>query len=558
MLPFFFAPRLVTEGYKRLKLLHGSVNRPVDFSTTQKIQAQARKLFAEGIPGGNAKTPKAPLQIDRTRQVFVNRNLRMSTIELVGFDMDYTLAIYHQRRIEELSFEMTLQKLVDAYGYPPEILHIPYDPHFAIRGLFIDKTNGNLVKMDRFGHVGRVMHGRRPLDSTEYRRLYRDERIRAFYPPYASDAWIDTLFSLPEACLFADIIDMLELHKKQPVDYAKLCLNIREAIDSIHRDGPLKETILKNIAHYIYKDNELGPTLHKLRSGGKKLFLLTNSPHDYTQAVMSYLLDDANPEYPSWKNYFDFILTDARKPLFFSGNAPFESIDDTEPESLSRGIPTTLERGKIYQRGNLADFERMIKIRGEAVLYVGDHIYGDILKSKQASLWRTCMVVQELEDEMSYLESRSEDILTLSKLEQFRKNLDEEISSVRAASNLLERRLEKKTPRPSLLESRKAARAALETLRQRFRETNDLSRQLALEIDKGFNEYWGLVFKEGSETSRFGEQVEQYACIYTSRVSNLSFYSPMQYFRSARDFMAHERDGVLGWKQAENGTENSH
>ncbi len=41
-------------------------------------------------------------------QVFVNRNLRMADIELVGFDMDYTLAIYHMRRLEQLSFDMTL------------------------------------------------------------------------------------------------------------------------------------------------------------------------------------------------------------------------------------------------------------------------------------------------------------------------------------------------------------------------------------------------------------------------------------------------------------------
>jgi len=60
-------------------------------------------------------------------------------------------------------------------------------------------------------------------------------------------------------------------------------------------------------------------------------------------------------------------------------------------------------------------------------------------------------------------------------------------------------------------------------------------------VETGFNPYWGLMFKEGTENSRFGEQVEQYACIYTSRVSNLLAYSPMQYFRSPRDFMPHER-----------------
>jgi hypothetical protein len=142
-------------------------------------------------------------------------------------------------------------------------------------------------------------------------------------------------------------------------------------------------------------------------------------------------------------------------------------------------------------------------------------------------------------------------VWTLSELEQLRKNLDEEIASARTEFNLLERRFDKEEVTSTLLDSRRAKRASLEALRQRFRETNDLTRQLALEIDKGFNAYWGLVFKEGSETSRFGEQVEQYACIYTSRVSNLSFYSPMQYFRSARDFMAHERDNIKAGDKGE-------
>jgi hypothetical protein len=48
------------------------------------------------------------------------------------------------------------------------------------------------------------------------------------------------------------------------------------------------------------------------------------------------------------------------------------------------------------------------------------------------------------------------------------------------------------------------------------------------------------LLKEASETSSFGDQVEEYACIYTSRVSNLLAYSPLQYFRSPRDQMPHE------------------
>jgi len=35
--------------------------------------------------------------------------------------------------------------------------------------------------------------------------------------------------------------------------------------------------------------------------------------------------------------------------------------------------------------------------------------------------------------------------------------------------------------------------------------------------------------------------VEDYACVYTSRVSNFLAYSPVQYFRAPRALMPHER-----------------
>jgi hypothetical protein len=53
--------------------------------------------------------PHAHREVPHARQVFVNRNLRMDKIEAVGFDMDYTLAIYHLVRLETLAFRMTLR-----------------------------------------------------------------------------------------------------------------------------------------------------------------------------------------------------------------------------------------------------------------------------------------------------------------------------------------------------------------------------------------------------------------------------------------------------------------
>ncbi len=137
----------------------------------------------------------------------------------------------------------------------------------------VDKLHGNIFKMDRHDHVGRCYHGRRPLPPEELKRLYRDEKIHLSSPRFA---WIDTLFSLPEACLFAQVIEHLEA-EGAPVDYTRLYDDIREAIDTVHRDDTLKSEIQKDLARYILRDADLGPALHKLRSGGKKLFLLTNS-----------------------------------------------------------------------------------------------------------------------------------------------------------------------------------------------------------------------------------------------------------------------------------------
>lgn len=486
--------------------------------------------------------------IERSRQVFVNRNLRMSKIELVGFDMDYTLAIYHLRRIEQLSYDMTLRRLISHHGYPPEITQIHYDHNFVMRGLVVDKAHGNLIKMDRFGHVGRAYHGRRPLPRDIWQRLYRHERIRLKDPRYA---WIDTLFALPEACLYAGTIELLE-SEGRPVDYGKLYDDIREAIDTVHRDGSLKAEIRKDIGHFIFKDAELGSTLHKLRSGGKKLFLLTNSLWDYTNAVMQFMLDGCLPEYPSWRNYFDLVCCGSSKPAFFSEQRPFLELDVSAPEGRVVGEASSLERWKIYQGGNLLDFERMCGFAGETILYVGDHIYGDILKSKKTSLWRTCMVIQELEGEISYTDQRKEEILRLSEVEVIRARLDEEVNHRKVHLNLLERRLEKGdlevAERQKLEEERRRAKTELDKLRRSLKETTEIADAIEADVEEGFNPFWGLLFKEGNENSQFGEQVEQYACVYTSRVSNLLQYSPMQYFRSPRDLMPHERAGALAGK----------
>src|SRR5438067_12469746 len=406
-------------------------------------------------------------ELAHSRQIYTNRSLKMDEIALCGFDMDYTLAVYSMRQIEELAFHMTLDRMVQKLGYREELRGLNYDHEFVIRGLVVDKDQGNIFKMDRHNHVGRCYHGRRQLSLDERRALYQtNEKIRLSLPRFA---WIDTLFSLPEACLYAEIIETQEA-RGEKVDYHKLYDDTREAIDEVHRDGSLKSELRKDLGRFIKPDPELPSALHKLRSGGKKLFVLTNSLWDYTDAVMSFVLDGRLPEYPSWRNYFDYIIVGAQKPSFFAEQRPFSELD--QEGKIARPTADVLERGKVYEGGNLFEFERLCGHAGESVLYVGDHIYGDIIRNRKASQWRTCFVVQELQREIEYTEQHAQEVQRLNELDQLRTRLDDLINHHKLVLNSLDRKLERGGPVPADLEQRRQReKRDLEELRRAFKAT---------------------------------------------------------------------------------------
>ena len=112
--------------------LHGSVLGPVNRARAEEAARRARSiLIDEQLKALIGRADRAP--VPRPRQIYVNRNLKMANVSAVGFDMDYTLAIYHLRRIEQLSFDMTVAKLISKFGYPEEFSQIKYDHSFVMR-----------------------------------------------------------------------------------------------------------------------------------------------------------------------------------------------------------------------------------------------------------------------------------------------------------------------------------------------------------------------------------------------------------------------------------------
>ena len=50
----------------------------------------------------------------------------VSRIRAVGFDMDFTLAQYKQAALDEATYYLTLQTLVEEYKYPESILKLSF------------------------------------------------------------------------------------------------------------------------------------------------------------------------------------------------------------------------------------------------------------------------------------------------------------------------------------------------------------------------------------------------------------------------------------------------
>jgi 5'-nucleotidase len=487
------------------------------------------------LPIPDLSPSEAPSLLPRQHRIYVNRSLRFDSVSMVGFDMDYTLAIYKQEEMDRLSIEATAAKLVEL-GYPEHLRTMHFRADFPIRGLVIDRKLGNVLKMDRYRYVKKAYHGMRELSREDRHKLYHQKPLRIASERYH---WVDTLYALSEVAVFAAAIEELE-RAGENVDPGKLFDDIRRSIDLAHRDGSIVTEIATNPERYLTRDPELAPTFHKLRSSGKSLFLLTNSQPAYTDSVMSWLFDGSLGGYGSWRAFFDVIVTAAVKPRFFmQDDIPFEPGEPglAPPER-------SFERGRLYRGGCLERFRELTRSEGDHVLYVGDHIYGDVLRAKKETGWRTTMIVQEMDHEMRVHEAVTPMLERIDDLHSVRDLLHEELrarqSMLRRVTRDLDVAKDEGTPTTELSATRVHHKRLTERIKSRIRDLDLELEELEDRINTSFHPFWGSLFKAGPEVTLFGDQVEQYACLYTDRVSNFLHYSPVHYFRSPRDRMPHE------------------
>jgi HAD superfamily 5'-nucleotidase-like hydrolase len=465
------------------------------------------------------------------RGVFCNRTLNFRSIRAVGYDLDYTLVHYNVAAWEERAYDHSRDNLVKR-GWP--IAGLRFDREMVERGLVIDKELGNIVKANRFGFVKKAVHGTTPLDFEAQRTAYTRTQV-----DLSEERWVflNTLFSLSEGCLYAQLTELLDRGVLPgPLGYRELYERVRDSLDATHVEGELKAEVLAEPSRFVEDDAETALTLLDQKHAGEKLLLITNSEWSYADAMMKRAVERFLPPGLPWRDLFHLVIVGARKPDFFTSRAPaFEVVTDN---GLLRPDTRALLPGKVYFGGNAGLVERALGVSGDEILYVGDHMFGDVHVSKRALRWRTALVLRELEEEIKALGEFRRTEGRLSAVMEEKERVEAEAAQTRL--RLQRKRKGYGPPLGADDASEKALEAALDELRQRVAALDAVIGPMAQLSGELANRRWGLLLRAGNDKSHLARQVERYADVYTSRVSNLLAATPFVYLRSPRGSLPHD------------------
>ncbi|XP_057471869.1 uncharacterized protein LOC130760516 isoform X1 [Actinidia eriantha] len=471
-----------------------------------------------------------------SRGIFCSRTLNLRSISAIGYDMDYTLMHYNVMAWEGRAYDYCMDNLKNI-GFP--VTGLSFDPDLVIRGLVIDKEKGNLVKADRFGYVKRAMHGTRMLSNRAVSEMYGRELVDL----RKENRWefLNTLFSVSEAVAYMQMVDRLDegaiAPDLGPLDYKGLYKAVGKALFRAHVEGQLKNEIMSKPELFVEPDPELPLALLDQKEASKRLLLITNSDYHYTDKMMKHSFNRFLPNDMGWRDLFDMVIVSARKPEFFQMSHPMYEV--VTGEGLMR--PCFKARpGGLYSGGSAQMIENSLNIHGDEILYVGDHIYTDVSQSKVHLRWRTALICRELEEEYSALIRSRGHRAALIELINQKEVVGDLFNQLRLA---LQRRT-KARPAQTLAATNMDDQELTESMQKLLIVMQRLDHKIApmLEADgEHFSKRWGFLSRAGLwDKSHLMRQIEKYADIYTSRVSNFLHYTPFMYFRSQEQTLAHD------------------
>lgn len=217
-------------------------------------------------PDGEATT--------QDESIYANAYVDLSKVGVVGFDYDYTLVTYTEELLE-LIYEMALNRLVNHFQYPSEMLEVglKFDPFFSIRGLAVDKETGWICHLSYTHKVSVAWEGREKVPTKKIYEEYRGKR--ALRPAERKKRLkpLNDLFSMAECCLIADTIQFFK-DKNIPYCPMNAATDVLSAIRDTHISGQFHKEVAENPSSYFLPAPHIEKVLNNLKEAGKSLIFV--------------------------------------------------------------------------------------------------------------------------------------------------------------------------------------------------------------------------------------------------------------------------------------------
>jgi chromosome segregation ATPase len=169
------------------------------------------------------------------------------------------------------------------------------------------------------------------------------------------------------------------------------------------------------------------------------------------------------------------------------------------------------------------------------------------MTSKDLFNWRTALIVDELEDEMTRVTAQDSIKAKIQMAISEKEDL-EDAMQIKKSEIAKRNRAIAKTARKNDDAKATTLHGEIEELtkeyvavEQRLRKLGKDIKSLVRKREKAIHPSWGELMRAGLERSRFADQVRDYACIYMTRLSNFRHYSQDKLFMTAGDTLPHER-----------------
>ena len=339
-------------------------------------------------------------------------------VDVIGFDIDFTLLLYNKKQMTHLIYESLCEFLIKHKNYPEKIRYSEnkdFVDAFSCKNIVIDYKRGNALKLRKDKSIIKAYHGKKELTKEEIYSQYENGTFSVFNISifYNSDFCINIdSFQPQNVALFLICVDLFDKGELNNIkDYEDIIKNIGDGMNYNYKINSFEDfstfgyyfpEIYKHPELYLYTKYNCEALLDKLRKKGKKLFFATNSNYSYSHYILEKVLGE------NYHDYFDLCFYKSCKPGFFQdpkeSNPKCYFYNDQQEISCTEMSDDTYK--KIYEGNHILTggsyvlvehfFQKMLNKSELKCVFVGDNIMGDCEVPSRLKNWESVFIFDDI------------------------------------------------------------------------------------------------------------------------------------------------------------------